>query len=895
MRARLKLRLQRMTIVVLAGAVATSCLVFFLARASVEHSNGLLLKEDAAQGTLLLNQYIAQTQPTSLEAMTGPSVGSQAWRAAAVADEAHTGASAFALLSVVGDRLVVQDSVGTLHVSFGSASPSVVAAIDRHMTPYNLVVGSGASRLLVQVFGPPAVAQGYALASVTPMPTTTVSLNSLPGHPFANIEAALYAGHEARQDLIFSTTTKLPITGQRAVALMSESGSVGGSAGSSPAVLSDRAGSVSAPGRILVVLAATASLSGAASAMMPWVLLVGLLVAAGIVAVLFETSARRRLQAVRTARELAERNTMLDEAMMEQRRTDARFAAMVRSSSDLTTVIAADGTILYQSPSSDRLLGYPAEELVGTNFGDMVDAEDGNIWQLAVAYVVQEPGAERSVEWRLRTARGQDIPVESRLTNLLTDSAVRGIVLNSRDVSERTRLEAELRHQAFHDSLTGLANRALFQDRLEHAVSRMARTGGAVSVLFLDLDDFKSINDGRGHVAGDEMLKAVATRLHETVRAGDTLARLGGDEFAVLLDNGDSEAAELTAERILDVLRLPFAVYGGEHGVRASIGIVTGMEEWENADELLRNADVAMYAAKSAGKGRSQTFHPGLHRSVINRLQLETDLGRALDNEELSVVYQPIMDLANGTVTGVEALMRWSHPHRGLVMPGEFIPIAESTGLIVPMGKWLLRQACFDARRLQERTERFDLHLAVNVSARQLEDPGLVADVAAALASSRLAPNLLTLEITESVFMTNTPQSVDVIQRLKGLGVKLSIDDFGTGYSSLAYLQQLPVDELKIDRTFVGDEGKASDSVKLVETIVRLASDLGLDTVAEGIETTEQFERLRSTGCHLAQGYLFARPTDIRYVQQLLMSIERRPGQWTEASAPGAGILSQSA
>jgi diguanylate cyclase (GGDEF)-like protein/PAS domain S-box-containing protein len=881
-----RFRIQRTTLWVLLGALVTSCVVFFVAKTSVEHSSDLLLKEDAAQGSLVLSGYLTQSQPglTALESSVGPNgVDVRTWTAAAAATSQHVGTSGLALLRVSGNRLQVLGSVGTIRMGFGTvADAPIVAAIATGKTPYDLVANSSKGRWLIQVQAGTPLPAGFALDAEMALPTAPISLASLPGHPFANIEAALYAGRESPRNIVFATTSKLPLDGRRAVTLlpMGESEFSSGAAS-----LNSKVGSVSAPGQLLIILRATTNLSGTASTAMPWVLLAGLLLAGTAVAVLFEISGRRRIAAVETARQLEERNVMLDSAVSEQRRTDARFAAMVRSSSDLTTVIAADGTILYQSPSSEPLLGYLPEALVGSNFADLVHEDDNHLWQLAFAYMVQDPEGERSAEWRLRTVQGQEVPVETRLTNLLHDPTVSGIVLNSRDVSERTRLEAELRHQAFHDSLTGLANRALFQDRLQHAAHRMARTGGAISVLFLDLDDFKAVNDGRGHGAGDELLKSVGERLQETIRTGDTLARLGGDEFALLLENGDADVAETTAERVLEALRLPFPFIGGENGARASIGIVTCSDESADADELLRNADIAMYAAKSAGKGRSQAFHAGLHTTVINRLQLETDMARAVDNHELSVVYQPIVDLSSGSVTGVEALMRWNHPHRGLVMPGEFIPIAETTGLIVPMGRWLLRQACQDVRRLQERTERFDLHLAVNVSARQLDDPRLVDDVSASLAASRLAPGLLTVEITESVFMANPTRSIGVIERLKDLGVKLSIDDFGTGYSSLAYLQRLPVDELKIDRSFVSDESNVAESSTLVETIVRLAQDLGLDTVAEGIETQQQFERLRSTGCHLAQGYLFARPADIRFIHHLVTTIERHPGRWGVGSS----------
>jgi diguanylate cyclase (GGDEF)-like protein/PAS domain S-box-containing protein len=843
-------RFQRLTVGIFLGAVATSCLAFFLAKASVEHDDQLLLLQNASQASLVLSPYISdyiQPSVTGAEAAVGPSgVDPAAWQTAASAVTTKIGASGAALVRAVSGHLEVVATSGSLHGAFGSTVDATMAgALLDKQTPFDGFVTSGKQRWLTELLGLPTLPAGYGLYTEIPFSSPDLfSLSSLPGHPFSNIEGAGYVGREDAQDLLFSTTRHLPLTGQRAVTVLSMTGE-----NSSPAHLNSRAGSVSSPGRIIVVLRATASLTGTVSSLMPWILLIGLLGASVVVAVLFEVGARRRLQ---------------------QRRNDARFVAMVRSSSDLTTVVAADGTILYQSPSSRRLLGKTPEEMLATNFSAYLDADDLVQWHSALTSIQQTPGAERTAQWRLHRDDGEPLSVESRLTNLLDDPAVAGIVLNSRDVSERIRLESDLRHQAFHDSLTGLANRALFQDRLQHAVERLDRTGGAIGVLFLDLDNFKAVNDGRGHGAGDNMLRAAAERLRGTVRTGDTLARLGGDEFAVLLESTDPAMPRNTAERILDALRLPFPVPGGEGGIRASVGIVVATDPGIAPDELLRDADIAMYAAKSAGKDRSETFHPGLHRQVISRLQLEADLARALEDEELAVHYQPIVDLSSGEVRGVEALMRWNHPHRGLLLPAEFIPIAESTGLIVPMGRWLFRRACLDVRALQQHSERFDLCLAVNLSTRQLDEPALVAHVSAALEESGLPPDLLTLEITESVLMTHPERAAFVLERLKELGVKVAIDDFGTGYSSLSYLQRLPVDELKIDRTFVANESLNPESSTLLDHIVRLAEELGLETVAEGIETEKQKERLRAAGCHLAQGYLFARPADLSQVQQLL-------------------------
>ena len=861
------LHVQRLTVGILIGAIATSCLAFFLAHTAVQHDNQLLLLEDASQGSLVLSPVLSSVEPqvTGIAAAVGTNgVDPVAWQTAASAARSKIDASGLALVRASGANLQLLASSGTLHAVFGGAADAGAArALLDKKTPYDEFMSSGKQRWLVELLAVPGLPSGYGLYAEMPETTPTVfSLSSLPGHPFANLAAALYVGHETPSDLMLSSTKHLPLEGQRAVTVLPK----GGGETSSPAVLSDHVGSTSSPGNIILVMGATASLTGTVSSLMPWILLIGLLIASIVVALLFEVSSRRRLQ---------------------RQRSDARFAAMVRSSSDLTTVVSANGTVIYQSPSLTRLLGMTPEEMVGTEFSSLLDEGDLVHWHRVLTSIERTPGAERSAEWRLRRADGHAVPVETRLTNLLDEPAVGGIVLNSRDVSERIHLEQELRHQAFHDSLTSLANRALFHDRLEHALDRMDQLSGAVSVLFLDLDDFKAVNDGRGHGAGDDLLKAVAARLWDTVRTGDTLARLGGDEFAVLIESDDPDVPLSMAERILDGLQLPFPVSGGSARIRASIGIATATSSGVLADELLRDADVAMYAAKDAGKGRFELFRPGLHRQLINRLELEADLARAIENDELVVHYQPIVDLTSGEATGLEALMRWNHPDRGLVTPAEFIPIAESSGLIVPMGEWLLRRACLDVRELQQQTEHVRLSLAVNLSARQLDEPSLVAHVSNALEESGLRPELLTLEITESVFITNPERSTVVLERLKELGVKLSIDDFGTGYSSLAYLQNLPVDELKIDRTFVTDKRVTSAPSTLLHTIVRMGEDLGLETVGEGVETEEELERLRAAGCRSAQGFLLCRPVDLHHLRRLLHASQWRAA-WGKPDARSA-------
>jgi diguanylate cyclase (GGDEF)-like protein len=413
-----------------------------------------------------------------------------------------------------------------------------------------------------------------------------------------------------------------------------------------------------------------------------------------------------------------------------------------------------------------------------------------------------------------------------------------------------------IRH-AFNDSLTGLPNRALLLDRLELALGRAERLGKPVTLLFLDLDGFKVVNDSLGHLAGDRLLVDVARRLRDCLQRGDTAARLGGDEFAILLgDVGEEERAPLVAERVIAALREPFKVLGREVFVSASIGIATGVEEPET---LLRNADVAMYEAKQSGEGGYAIFEPRMHAAVVERLELEGDLRRALERNELALHYQPVVELASGRVEGVEALLRWEHSTRGRVMPLEFIPLAEETGVINELERWALREACVQAARWNAHPGAGALWVSVNVSGRHLLDGGIGEDVAAALDASGLPPELLTLEITETVLVQDVAAAVETLERLRRLGIRVAIDDFGTGYSSLRYVRRFAADVLKIAKPFVDGLHDEQDSA-LVRTIVALADSLGLATVAEGIEDDAQLARLRELGCASGQGYLFSRP-----------------------------------
>jgi diguanylate cyclase len=456
--------------------------------------------------------------------------------------------------------------------------------------------------------------------------------------------------------------------------------------------------------------------------------------------------------------------------------------------------------------------------------------------------------------------------VGSMVLFLLVLARVMGLV---RSVEEGQR---QLRHEALHDGLTGLANRTLFTDRLEAVLADEQGRDRLVTVMFVDLDDFKTVNDTLGHQAGDELLNIVALRLGRSVRGGDTVARLGGDEFAVLLPGASTaEEARLAAERLLGTLREPLMLHGRELMVSASVGIAVQPTSTTHVDKLLRGADVAMYLAKSKGKGRCEVFEQSMYDEVIDRLELKNDLQSALGSEELAIFYQPIVDF-DGTIRSLEALLRWQHPTRGMVSPDRFVPLAEETGLIVPIGRWVLLDACTTVRRWQLEDPRHEhMGVSVNLSVRQLHDPTLVDDVAEALRVSGLPAESLTLEITESILMQDVELAVSRLMRLKQLDVKVAIDDFGTGYSSLSYLQRFPVDIIKIDRSFIEEINDGSNNnAALVRSVIELAGALSMSTVAEGIEDQDQLRMLHGLRCDRAQGFLFSRPLPAADMETML-------------------------
>jgi diguanylate cyclase (GGDEF)-like protein/PAS domain S-box-containing protein len=527
-------------------------------------------------------------------------------------------------------------------------------------------------------------------------------------------------------------------------------------------------------------------------------------------------------------------------------------------------VVALDSMINYVSPSIEQTFGYEPDALAGRPLSELIHEDEVPRLLAFVASTAGQPaGQPASAEFRVRHAEDRWRHAEVLATNLLSDEAIAGIVLNVRDISERKAFEAQLEHQAFHDVLTGLPNRALFRDRVGHALAGQRRDHLPVAVLFMDVDDFKYVNDSLGHAAGDMVLREVGRRLEDSMRPVDTAARLGGDEFAILLHEAENEmqAVEI-AQRVMDCLQAPIALENRDVTIATSIGVAfsdPSMVCEADAEALLRNADTAMYMAKENGKGHYQIFQPDMHARALARLELKSDLQRALDCGEFTLRYQPIMDLRRGDMAGMEALVRWEHPTRGEVQPAEFISLLEDTGLIVPVGRYVLNEACEWAATMQKECPRNPpLSVAVNVSACQLQRPEFVEEVRSALRDSGIPPATLTLELTESVMMQDLDVSLLRLNALRALKVKLAIDDFGTGYSSLNYIRQFPMDILKIDRSFLKDPNP--ETVELTEAIVALARIFKLQAVAEGIESDGQVEQLQGIDCDFGQGFLFAKP-----------------------------------
>ena len=557
-------------------------------------------------------------------------------------------------------------------------------------------------------------------------------------------------------------------------------------------------------------------------------------------------------------------------ADLHQRQSAERFRSLVQNSSDVIVLLSPDLTIRYHTPSVERVLGYGEDELVGRKLTELLQHEDAEKLGGFFADVCGLRGAPMPRDLPLRRKDGSVVQLESVFNNLLGVANVGGVVLTARDVTERRALEDQLAHQAFHDSLTGLANRTLFSERISHAIERGTRRRNLFGVLFIDLDDFKTVNDSLGHAAGDELLVVVAERIRAAIRPEDACARLGGDEFAVMIESiTDPEGAVTVARRILGALTQPLVIDGSDVTVQASIGIALD-SGGQTASEIMRSADLAMYRAKSEGKGRYALYEPSMHELVLERLGLKGDLQRAVIAADFAVHYQPIVTLQTGGIVAVEALVRWQHPGRGLVLPGEFLGLAEETGLILPLGRHVLSQACHQVASWRQRGNA-QLGVSVNLSAKQLVSRGLPGEIVTTLGECALEPSALTLEITESTLL-DSQFVVGRLDELRMLGVRIAIDDFGTGYSSLNYLRRFPVDTLKIAKAFVDELGTSPEQDRLVEAILRLGATMGLETVAEGIELEQQRDRLRALKCRFGQGYLYSRPVPADELDSVLVS-----------------------
>ena len=552
----------------------------------------------------------------------------------------------------------------------------------------------------------------------------------------------------------------------------------------------------------------------------------------------------------------------------EDMETTSRLAAIVDSSEDAIIAMDLLGAVTSWNSGARRLFGYTVAEMVGRQILGLTLPQDREQQRRALA-TVAAGGAVAPFELPGRCKDGAVIDVAVTVSPLRdTDGQVEGVSVIARDISERTRMERRLQHQALHDDLTGLPNRALLVDRMTQALAGARRHGTEVAVLFLDIDHFKVLNDASGHTAGDLALVEVARRLGTAVRPEDTVARFGGDEFVVVCKGAGVSTGRQVAERLHESLRRPVQVPAGAHVLSASIGIAVA-DESSTAADLLRDADAAMYRAKESGRSRTQVFDSEIRHRASARLEVITALRRALRRDELRVHYQPVVSLADERLLGFEALVRWQHPQRGLLGPGEFIPDAEESGLIVPLGERVLQMAVQEAAGWVTSTgPGHPLSLSVNVSARQLDEPNLPQVIAAALQSTGFPAGSLALEVTETVVMQDVLRSVDSLHALRATGVQVSIDDFGTGYSSMSYLKRLPVSTLKIDREFVAGLGEDPHDAAIVAAVIALARALDLRVIAEGVETPRQLAELRRLGCDAAQGYLWAPPLPADQAQQ---------------------------
>jgi diguanylate cyclase (GGDEF)-like protein/PAS domain S-box-containing protein len=619
--------------------------------------------------------------------------------------------------------------------------------------------------------------------------------------------------------------------------------------------------------------------------------LIGLIAVFGPRRILTDLSATLEILAHQVA--LTLESITLRQAMIRQR-NEAYFRTLVQDASDAILIVADDGMVKYATPSTASVFGdIPVE---GELLWDLVAAEERGEFARTFKELRERARlGPRFVDQRITRKDGKRVHIQARCSDLRDEPTVDGLVFTLRDVTEQHKLEEEMRHRAFHDALTGLPNRVLLQDRIAQQLASSRRTALIAGVLFVDLDDFKVVNDTLGHSVGDELLVEAAGRLHDLVRSSDTAARIGGDEFALLIVNAeDTIAVEAAAERVVSAFAEPFALASGLVTSTVTVGVATTLDSVDT-DELLRHADLALYAAKAAGKRQWRRYQPVLSTGLLRRRELQEALEEAVSTKAFTLVYQPIVALDTGELAGFEALVRWPHPEWGMMQPGQFITLAEETGQIIAIGAWVLERATTDlARWLRAVDEaptvsalpvpsqvgrdlhggrrlapRRDLYVSVNVSARQFADAGFADNVRRVLASSGLESSALTLELTETALLRRDERLYSDLMELKSIGVKLAIDDFGTGYSSLSYLRELPFDVVKMDKSFVDGIADSEQRLALADGIVQIARTLHLEVVAEGIESEVQRDLLTEMGCHYGQGYLLAMPMQPSEAEEL--------------------------